>query len=132
MAGFQDNREELGGAVQAERRTMGQGTGREKSHLMPSQKGPDLRLLSLTIQFRSLSSITFKPNKAQPLWPHCWTEEQLLGQEKSLQNGAQGHSDIRALAQAFLQTSPRSAGIYWIYCNTFCRDLLGLEVVCWG
>lgn len=93
MAGFQDNREELGGAVQAER-TMGQGRGREKSHLMPSPKGPDLRLLSLTIQFRSLSSITFKPNKAQPLWPDCWTEEQLLGQEKSLRHGTQGHSGI--------------------------------------
>lgn len=42
MAGFQDNGEELGAEVQAERRTVGQGRGRERSHLMPSQEGPAL------------------------------------------------------------------------------------------
>lgn len=62
--------------AEAERRTMGQDRGRERSHLMPSQKGPDFRLLLLlTIQFRSLSSITFKPNKAQPFWSGCWNGE---------------------------------------------------------
>lgn len=84
MAGFQDNRGELGAEVQAESRNMGQGRGTERSHLMAPQNGPGSGLLSLlTTQIRSLSSITFKPNKAQPFWPGCWNGEQLLGQEKS-------------------------------------------------
>lgn len=97
MAKAQEKWEELGAEEQAEKMTLGQGRGRERSCLIPSQKVTDLRLLSLfTVGFKSLSSVTLKPNKAQPFLAECWYGEQFteLGQEKSLQHGRRGHTGL--------------------------------------
>jgi len=124
VARAQKKGEELGAEVLPESRTLGQGGGRERSCLIPSQKATDLRLLSLfTIGSRSLSSVTLKPNKAQPFLPDCWYGEQFteLVQEQSLQRGTRGHTGLCALAQLCLQAKPRGVALANLLKNTLWR-----------